>query len=476
MTTVQTSPLEVLPSRHPSDVVAALKQELGDAEVLTGEQISAKYLRDWSDERGGVPLALVRPRSTQEVASLLRICHAHGQAVTPQGGLTGLAGGAVPSEGSVVLSLERMSGITAIDTGSATMTVLAGTPLQVIQEAAQQAGFFYALDLGARGSCQIGGNISTNAGGNRVIRYGMARQLVLGLEVVLADGTVLSMLNQMVKNNAGPDLKHLFIGSEGTLGIITQAVLRLHPGVSGANTALVALPDFDAVVHFLNHAQHALSGQVSAFEVMWPDFYLAATAVPGVRAPLPGHYPVYVLIDAQGADPEAEAERFQAMLEQAMEHAWVLDAAIAQSHAECQDFWALRDAVAELLQTNAPSVNFDLSVPISKIGACVDQLRAVMAARFEHLNVVFFGHVGDGNIHAVVGPMPPEDGATEHQLEEAFYAIIRDFSGSVSAEHGIGLHKKQWLAHSRSAAEIAVMQLMKNALDPRHILNPGKVL
>ena len=456
-------------------VLTALRQALGEVEVLTGDQISSKYLRDWSDERGGVPIALVRPRTTQEVVNVLRICHAHGQAVTPQGGLTGLAGGAVPSEGSVVLSMERMSGITDIDAGSATMTVLAGTPLQVIQEAAQQAGFFYALDLGARGSCQIGGNIATNAGGNRVIRYGMARQLVLGLEVVLADGTVLSMMNRMVKNNAGPDLKHLFIGSEGTLGVITQAVLRLHPGVSGANTALVALADFDAVTQFLRHAQQGLSGQVSAFEVMWPDCYLAATALPGARAPLPNHYPVYVLIDAQAAAPEAEAERFQAMLEEAMALGWVKDAAIAQSQEEIQDFWALRDSVAEMQLTNAPTINFDLSLPISKIGACVDQLRAVMAARFAHLNAVFFGHVGDGNIHVVVGPVQ-QDGVTERQLEEAFYAIVRDTSGSVSAEHGIGLHKKQWLGHSRSAAEIALMQVLKNAMDPGHILNPGKIL
>jgi FAD/FMN-containing dehydrogenase len=177
----------------------------------------------------------------------------------------------------------------------------------------------------------------------------------------------------------------------------------------------------------------------------------------------------------QSAAPEAEAERFQAMLEQAMEQGWVLDAAIAQSHAECQDFWALRDAVAEMLQLNAPTINFDLSVPISKIGVCVDQLRAVMAARFAHLKAMFFGHVGDGNIHVVVGPMP-QDGVTEHQLEAAFYAIVRDFSGSVSAEHGIGLHKKQWLGHSRSPAELAVMMTMKNALDPGHILNPGKIL
>lgn len=474
-----TSPLTLSCNPTPPDialaVVAALRQELGDADVLTGDQIGVKYLNDWSDESGGTPLALVRPRNTQQVAQVLRICHAHGQAVTPQGGLTGLAGGAVPSHGSVILSLERMSGITAIDTGSATMTVLAGTPLQVIQEAAQQAGFLYALDLGSRGSCQIGGNLSTNAGGNRVIRYGMARELVLGLEVVLADGTVLSMLNQMVKNNAGPDLKHLFIGSEGTLGVITQAVLRLHPGVSGANTALVALTGFDAVVQFLRHARQALSGQVSAFEVMWPDFYRTATSVPGVRTPLPTHHPVYVLLDMQGATPESEAGRFQAMLEEAMAQGWVVDAAIAQSHAETQDFWALRDSVSEILKINAPTINFDLSVPISTIGNCVEQLMEVMATRFPHLKVVFFGHVGDGNIHAVVGPIPA-DGTTEHQVEEAFYAIVRDFCGSVSAEHGIGLHKKKWLGHSRSPQEIALMKVLKNAMDPGNILNPGKIL
>lgn len=456
-------------------VLSLLQQELGDTDVLTGDQISTKYLKDWSEERGGVPLALTRPRNTQQVAQILRICQAHGRAVTPQGGLTGLAGGAVPSQGSVILSMERMTGITAIDTDSATMTVLAGTPLQVIQEAAQQTGFFYALDLGSRGSCQIGGNLSTNAGGNRVIRYGMARELVLGLEVVLADGTVLSMLNQMVKNNAGPDLKHLFIGSEGTLGVITKAVLKLHPGVSGANTALVALADFDGVVRLLRHAQQSLSGQISAFEVMWPDFYRAATAVPGIRAPLPRHHPVYVLLDMQGASPEGEAERFQRMLEDAMAQGWVVDAAIAQSHAEIQDFWALRDSVSEMLQANAPTINFDLSVPISKIGICVEKLMEVMTKRFTHLKVVFFGHVGDGNIHAVVGPIP-QDGVTEHQVEEAFYAIVRDFCGSVSAEHGIGLHKKQWLGHSRSTEEMALMKILKKAMDPGNILNPGKIL
>ncbi|NLC35634.1 MAG: FAD-binding oxidoreductase [Alcaligenaceae bacterium] len=458
------------------EVLAALQNALGESELLTGTAISDKYLKDWSGERGQMPLAVLRPRSTEEVSKALAVCHAHHWPVVPQGGLTGLAGGAVPSEGAVVISLERMSGVEEIDAASATLTVLAGTPLQAAQEAAQQAGFFLALDLGARGSCQVGGNIATNAGGNRVIRYGMARDLVLGLEVVLADGTVLSMLNKMVKNNAGPDLKGLFIGTEGTMGIITRAVLRLHPGVTGANTALIALTGFDAVVKLLRHAQQRLSGLVSAYEVMWADYYQSATTVGGIRAPLPADYPVYVLMDMQAADPEENAERFAAILEHALEQGWALDAAVAQSHADAEDFWALRDSIAEMLNAYAPTINFDVSFPISLIGQCVERLRAVMADKFPGIHAMYFGHVGDGNGHIVVGPLPDDNRQTERAVEDAFYEVTRELGGSVSAEHGIGIHKKPYLGHSRSQAELDVIRNMKRAVDPRGILNPGKIL
>lgn len=459
-----------------NEVLAALQNAVGEGELLTGAAISDKYLKDWSGEHGQMPLAVLRPRSTEEVSKALAVCHAHHWPVVPQGGLTGLAGGAVPSEGAVVISLERMSGVEEIDTASATLTVLAGTPLQVAQEAAQQAGFFLALDLGARGSCQVGGNISTNAGGNRVIRYGMARDLVLGLEVVLADGTVLPMLNKMVKNNAGPDLKGLFIGTEGTMGIITRAVLRLHPGVAGANTALIALTDFDAVVKLLRYAQQRLSGLVSAYEVMWADYYQSATTVGGIRAPLPADYPVYVLMDMQAAEPEENAERFASVLEHALEEGWALDAAVAQSHADAEDFWALRDSIAEMLNAYAPTINFDVSFPISLIGECVERLRAVMAEEFSEIHAMYFGHVGDGNVHIVVGPLPDDNRQTERAIEDAFYEVTRELGGSVSAEHGIGIHKKPYLGHSRSQAELDVVRNMKRALDPHGILNPGKIL
>ncbi|NYT59027.1 FAD-binding oxidoreductase [Alcaligenaceae bacterium] len=454
----------------------ALKASLGTDEVLTGEQISDKYLQDWSGEKGGKPLAVVRPRSTDEISRTMAVCHAHHWPVVPQGGLTGLAGGAVPNQGAVVVSLERMSGIEEIDTASATITVLAGTPLQTIQEAAQAAGFFFALDLGARGSCQIGGNIATNAGGNRVIRYGMARDLVLGLEVILPDGTVLSMMNKMVKNNAGPDLKGLFIGTEGTMGIVSKAVMRLHPQVTGANTALVAVADFDAAVKLLRHAQQRLSGHVSAFEVMWADYYKSATTDGGIRAPLPAGYPLYVLLDMQGSAPEENAERFESVLEHALAEGWALDAAIAQSHSDAESFWALRDSIGEMLKTYAPTINFDVSFPISNIGICVDRMRKVMSEQFPDIHAMFFGHVGDGNVHIVVGPLPDDGRKTEHAIEDAYYAITKELGGSVSAEHGIGIHKKPYLGHSRSDAEIALIRAMKRAIDPHNIMNPGKIL
>lgn len=459
-----------------TEVLAALQSVLGKNDVLVGDAISDKYLRDWSGECGGMPLAVVRPRSTEAVSQALAVCHAHQCPVVPQGGMTGLAGAAVPFAGAIVISLERMSGVEEVDTASATITVLAGTPLQVAQEAAREAGFLFALDLGARGSCQVGGNIATNAGGNRVIRYGMARDLVLGLEVVLADGTVLSMLNKMVKNNAGPDLKGLFIGTEGTMGIITRAVLRLHAGVTGANTALIALPDFAAVVKLLRHAQQRLSGLVSAYEVMWADYYQSATTVGGIRAPLAADYPVYVLMDMQAAEPEENSERFETVLEYALEEGWVLDAAIAKSQADAEDFWALRDSVAEMLNAYAPTINFDVSFPISQIGECVERLREVMDTQFPSIRAMHFGHVGDGNLHIVVGPLPDDNRKTERAVEDAFYGVTRELGGSVSAEHGIGTHKKPYLAHSRSQAEIELIKRLKRAVDPQGILNPGKII
>lgn len=457
------------------EFLASLRALLGPSDLKVGREIPQAHLSDWSGEIGGAPMALCFPRSTESVSKILTLCHQHRVPVVPQGGLTGLAGGAVPSEQCLLLSLSRMCAIECIDSLSATATVLAGTPLQQIQEAAEAEGMMFALDLGTRGTCQIGGNIATNAGGNRVIRYGMTRELVLGLEVVLADGTVLSMMNQMPKNNAGMDLKPLFIGSEGTLGIITRAVLRLHPGVSGANTALLAVADFDTALKLLNFARRQLSDRVSAFELMWADYVEGVSALPSIKRPAMESAPMLVLLDMQGPDPEQDNAVFLAMLESAMERGWVVDAAVAQSQREAAEFWAMRDAVAELLAVHRPTVNFDVSVPIACIGECVERMRAALEAAYPEMKRFFFGHIGDSNIHLVTGPLP-DDPAVEHHIEAIVYDLVREYAGSISAEHGIGLHKKPWLSHSRTEAEIAVLKQLKTTFDPFSLLNPGKVL
>lgn len=456
-------------------ILQALASCLAPSQIITDVDVAQTYATDWSGEVGDLPLAVLRPKTTAEVSQILALCNSHRCAVVPQGGKTGLAGGATIRGTAVALSLEHLKGVIEIDADSATLTAWAGTPLEVLQQAAEDAGFLLALDLGARGSCHIGGNIATNAGGNRVIRYGMARDLVLGLEVVQADGTILSMLNKMAKNNAAFDLKHLFIGSEGTLGVITQVVLKLHPKVAGANTALLALPDFNAVTQLLRYSQQELSGLVSAFEVMWRDYYVAATTVGGKRAPLPADYPIYLLMDLQSASPQSTEAQFEAVLEHAFNAGWVLDAALAQSQGDTNDFWALRDAVSELLPIFAPIINFDISFPISRIGQAVEELKDTLSSNYPEMTALIFGHVGDGNIHLCVGPVPNNDKSIEHDIEKRCYEIAQNHKGSVSAEHGIGLHKKPWLHYSRTQSELALMRSLKRTLDPNTILNPGKV-
>lgn len=448
---------------------------VGPENLRQGTEIDLESVNDWSGETSGLPVAWVAPRSTEELSEIMKICTRHRLPVVPQGGLSGLAGGATPSDGCVLISMARLAGIEEIDTASSLMIVRAGTPLQTVQEAAAQAGLFFALDLGARGSCQIGGAISTNAGGNRVIRYGMMRDLVLGLEVVLMDGTILSMMNRMPKNNAAMDLKHLFIGGEGTTGIITRAVLKLHPQVGGANAALIAVSDFDAALALLRSVQGGLSGRTTAFELMWNDYYTAATTHGGIRAPLSADYPIYVLIEMQGADPAADRPAFEDMLEQALGDGLILDAVIAQNEREVDSFWALRDSISELLIAFKPKISFDVSVPLARLGDCVEVMRARLDAAFPGLPQLYFGHAGDSNLHLVTGLMD-QYGAEEHAVEQIVYDITRDFNGSISAEHGIGLHKKRWLSYCRSEVELTLLRNVKAMFDPMGLLNPHKVI
>ncbi|WER48689.1 FAD-binding oxidoreductase [Cupriavidus sp. WKF15] len=458
------------------DELAAVLDAAG---LQTGDAIETRFRKDWyAPLDAESPLAVARPRSTAEVSAVLAICNRHRQPVVPQGGLTGLAGAATPAGGELVLSLERMRGVEEIDPQAGTMTVLAGTTLQAAQEAARAANWLFPVDLGARGSCQIGGNIATNAGGNRVIRYGMMRDQVLGLEAVLAEGTVVSSLNKMQKNNAGYDLRQLFIGSEGTLGVITRAVLRLAPLPAATQTALCALGSYDDVVALLRHAQRRLSGRVSAFEAMWADFYeLVTTRVAGVRAPLPAGAPFYVLIDLQGNDARQDGAAFESMLESAMEAGLVTDAAVASSEKEAESFWKLRDAVAEFPVMWAPNAAYDVSLPIGRIGRFAESLRSAVLARWPHAELVNFGHVGDSNLHvSVYFPGATAADFPEHEISEVLYPKVSEFEGSISAEHGIGTHKKPFLGHSRTPDALALMRLLKRSLDPSNILCPGRVI
>lgn len=452
----------------------ALTSLLAAKDITLAADIPDAALRDWTHETPGQPIALVHPRDTAAVSAVMRCCHQHGVPVVPQGGRSGLAGGAVASEGCVLLSLDRMAQIERVDAQASVMVVQAGAILEVVQKAAQDAGMMFAMDFGARGSARIGGVISTNAGGIRVLRYGMTRELVLGLEVVLADGTVLPMMNEMPKNNAALDLKHLFIGAEGTLGIITRAVLRLHPGVAGANTALMAFQDFDAALSVLNHAQKRMSGRVTAFELMWQDFYNAACEASGARQPLSAEHPLFVILDVQSDDPDAEADVFQTAIAECLEEGWIIDAVVAKSQSEAASFWRIRDAIPEIFTRYGPTITFDVSVPQRRIGDSVEHLRDRLSARFPGLQVLFFGHAGDSNIHLIAGPTTGLD-PSGHAIEDMVYEVIRDFGGSISAEHGIGLHKRPWLHFSRSSEELAVLDTIKRALDPKGILNPGKV-
>ena len=468
---------ETRPPAAATRILEELRRALGPAAVLVGAEVPARNANDWSSQPPQPPLAVVRPLDAAGVSAALRACAAAGLPVVPQGGLTGLCGGARPEAGWVALSLERMVGVEEIDPASATMTVRAGTPLEAVQRAADEAGFLFALDLGARGSCAIGGNLSTNAGGNRVIRYGMTREMVLGLEVVLADGTVLPGLNKLLKNNAGYDLKHLFVGSEGTLGVIPRIVLRLHPKPGCTMSALCVLPDYPAVVRLLGAARRGLGPLLSAFEVMWPDYWQVVTERVGVRSPVAPREGVYVLVEAQGTDEALDGARFEAWMERLMEDGLLADAAVARSLADTQSFWALRVACAEFFQVLGPHLSYDIGLPVKDMDAYVKRCKAALAGRIPGCLSVHYGHIGDGNMHLVVWlPGAALEAQPKAEMDEVIYGLVREFGGSVSAEHGIGTAKKRWLGHARSPEEIALMRTLKAALDPQGILNPGKVL
>ena len=456
------------------NLIFDLRATVGDDGILDATETARRSAGVWRPD-GLKAKALIRPRTTEQLAAVMRYCHANNQTVVTHGGLTGLVHGADTRPEDVVISLERMRAIERIDTIQRVAQVEAGATLQSIQEAAEVLGLCFPLDLGARGSATIGGNAATNAGGNRVIRYGMARDMVLGVEAVLADGTIISSLNQLIKNNAGYDLKHLFIGSEGTLGIITRLVLRLRERPTTTNMAFAAFENFAQIPQFLKHMDRTLGGTLSAFEVMWQDFYRLVTSPPAKgQPPLAQGYPFYALVESQGAERELDTQRFNNALETAFAAGLIADAALAQSDADCHAFWALRDDVEQVVQFGRPVI-FDISLPLGEMESYATRVSQQLRELLGGMPVFIFGHLGDGNLHLAVVTPPADNAVLRPKIEAVVYGALAAFRGSVSAEHGVGLEKKAWLSITRSAEEIALMRTLKNALDPKGLLNPGRI-
>ena len=461
-------------------MIAELRGLLGDRHVLTAADDVAPYCTDWRGRYSGSALCVVLPGSTEEVAAVVRACTAVGVAIVPQGGNTGLCGGATPVGGEVVVSLRRMNRIRAIDADNNSMTVEAGCTLHAVQEAAQEADRLFPLSLAAEGSATIGGNLSTNAGGVQVLRYGNARELTLGLEVVLADGRIWDGLRALRKDNTGYDLKHLFIGAEGTLGLITAATLKLFPRPRTHATAWVAVSDPAAAVHLLGRLRDAAGDNVTAFEIVGrPALELVLRHIPNARDPLLGKPAWQVLIELSGARENLSAALEQA-LEAAAEDGIVDDAVLAASEAQTAALWALRENVSEAQKIEGVSIKHDIAVPVSRIAEFIARADAALLAAFPEVRIVCFGHIGDGNLHYNQSRPDAQSNsdfiAQTGAVNRIVHDLVHELGGSISAEHGLGQLKREEVLRYKSATEMDMMRAVKHALDPRGLMNPGKLL
>jgi FAD/FMN-containing dehydrogenase len=460
-------------------IARALKEAAGqDGWSESASEIAPHLVELRGRWKGETPL-LLRPASTEAVSRILALCNESGTAIVPQGGNTGLVGGQIPTRGEVLLSLERMTRIRTVSPDDDLLIAEAGVVLKRVQQAADEAGRLFPLSLGAEGSCTIGGNVSTNAGGVNVLRYGMMRELVLGLEVVLADGRVLDLLRGLRKDNTGYDLKQLFIGAEGTLGIVTAATLKLFPKPYSYTTALAAISGVPVAVDLLRRLQRATGGLVTAFELMHRrSIDLVEKHIPGTANPLPRHDGWLILIEVSNPTTFDGTEAMQQTLAQAMENGSVLDAAFAKSERDRQALWKLRETLPDAHRLDGATIANDISVQPSRIAEFLDATDTAIRKTLANARSYPFGHVGDGNLHYAI--KAPGDQAAllaaRSSLEHAVHDQTVKLGGSISAEHGLGLAKNEDIARYKSADEIGVMRALKRALDPKNILNPGKLL
>ena len=466
-----------------NNLLNALRTAVGAANVLVEGDLSA-YEQDWRRRYRGRALAVVRPGNTTEVAAVVKLCARHGAGLVPQGGNTGLVVGSVPDDSGsqVLLSLTRMNRVRGIDSANLTLTVEAGCVLQTVQEAAAAQGFLFPLSLAAEGSCTIGGNLATNAGGTQVLRYGNARELCLGLEVVTAQGEVWDGLAGLRKDNTGYDLRDLFIGSEGTLGVITAATLKLYPQPAARTTALASLPSLEAAVSLLQLAQSRLGAGLTGFEVM-NRFSLALVRkhFPQLRQPLP-EAEWTVLLEQSDTESESHARSlFEGLLESAMENGLISDAAVAESIEQSRAMWHLRESIPLAQPEEGPNIKHDISIPVSRIPAFVAATDVALQVAHPGTRSVNFGHLGDGNLHYNLQAPVGVDGAAflrehEHSVNTVVYDAVMAHGGSISAEHGVGSLKRDELAQRKSPVALQMMRAIKQALDPQGVMNPGRML
>ena len=473
-------PIPMPSSKPTAEQLRALRDLAGDGNVVADVD-AAPFFTEWRSRWPGEAALIVTPDSVERVAAIVRYCAENTIAITPQGGNTGLVGGQIPFGPEILLSLKKLRRIRDISPLNNTMTVDAGLTLAEAQAAAQDAGRLFPLSIGSEGSCQIGGAISTNAGGVNVLRYGNMRDLVLGIEAVLPNGEIWNGLKRLRKNNTGYDLKQLFIGGEGTLGIVTGAVLKLFPAPRDRATAFIAVPNAEAAVDLLAHAQEESGGAVTSFELMSRrciDFVLRH--IPETRDPLRDPHPWYVLMELSSSAPETMRAVMEKTLAAGAEKGLVEDAAIAQNETQAHAFWRLRHSISEALNGEGLGVRHDVSVATSDIPDLLKDAEAGVLSVAPDARIVAFGHIGDGNVHYDIAP--PEGAAKDalnplrEKIEQAVYDVIGKYDGSISAEHGVGRHRRDELARRKSAVELDMMRAVKTALDPKGIMNPGKML
>jgi len=462
-------------------LIDTLRRLVGADFCLTEPFDIAPHATDWRGRYSGQPLCVVKPARTDEVAAVVKACAAANVAIVPQGGNTGLCGGATPTGGEVIVSLARLNRIRAIDTDNNTLVAEAGCTLAAVQAAAEDAGRLFPLSLAAEGTATLGGNLATNAGGVQVLRYGNARELCLGLEVVLPDGRVWNGLSGLRKDNTGYDLKHLFIGAEGTLGLITAAVLKLFSRPRAVATAWASVPTPAAAVALLTRLRQKIGGRVTAFELVGrPALDLVLKHIPDSRDPLPDASPWHVLIELSDTMESDLDEALADVLAAAVAVGEARDAAIAANEAQARALWALRENISEAQKIEGISIKHDIALPVSRVAEFIERCDAALAAAFPGLRIVCFGHLGDGNLHYNQSKPSAQDNAAFIAQTEAVNRVVHDLvhalGGTISAEHGIGQLKRDELPRYKSDVEMDLMRAVKRAIDPRALMNPGKVL